>query len=119
MPGDPIEGQILLLAAAKASVSPAQLPDLVDRVQAHLGPRRERYRREYERAFADDEREVFFVESGYWEGLGEVLGLGRRERDAVRRAHTEQLRRIGNREDRAAEFDSALEIREPVVIGRR
>ena len=43
--GDPLDGQVLLLAAAKASVAPQHLPGLVDRAQAHLGPRLETYRR--------------------------------------------------------------------------
>lgn len=117
MAGDPIDGQVLLLAAAKASVAPSRLPELVDRAQARLAPDRERYRREYERVHADDRREVFLAEWGHWEELGEELGLTDRERAAVRRAHEEQLSRIGRRTDREESFETALEIREPVCIG--
>ena len=117
MAGDPIEGQILVLTAAKASVPPDRLPDLVDSVQAHLADERDRYRREYERVQADERRETFLVEWGHWEDLGAELGLSDRERSAVRRAHEEQLLRIGRRTDREDAFETALEIREPVCIG--
>lgn len=117
MAGEPIEGQILLLAAAKSSVTPTRLPDLVDVAQEHLAAERERYRREYERLYDDDDLEAFAVETGHWAELGAELELGDRELSAVRRAHEEQLLRIGRRTDREDEFETALEIREPVVIG--
>ncbi|SDC78696.1 hypothetical protein [Natrinema hispanicum] len=117
MTGEPIEGQILLLTAAKASVAPTRLPDLIDRAQAVLGSDRERYRRKYERLYADADLEVFLVEWGHWDGLGARLGVTDRELSAIRRAHEEQLLRIGRRTDREAEFETALEIRDPVVIG--
>lgn len=117
MAGEPIEGQIMLLTAAKASVSPTRLPDLVDLAQAHLGPELERYRREYERLYAGEDLEAFLVEWGHWDDLGERLEFSERERSAVRRAHEEQLLRIGRRTDREDEFETALEIREPVLVG--
>ncbi len=117
MAGEPIEGQILLLTAAKASVPATRLPDLVERAQATLGPDRERYRREFERCYADDGLEAFLVEWGHWEAVSEEIGLTDRELSAVRRAHEEQLLRIGRRTDREDEFETALEIREPVIIG--
>ncbi|WP_254766921.1 hypothetical protein [Salinilacihabitans rarus] len=116
MAGDPIEGQVLLLAAAKASVPPTRLPELVDRVRDELDPGVERYRREYECVHEDDERAAFLVEWGHWEDVGERLGFSRREVAAVRRAHEEQLLRIGRRAGREAEFETALEIREPVIV---
>ncbi|QCC58208.1 hypothetical protein NP511_06690 [Natrinema thermotolerans] len=116
MAGEPIEGQVLLLTAAKASVPATRLPDLIERAQARVGPDRERYRREFERCYADDDLEAFLVDWGHWEGIGEEIGLTDRELSAVRRAHEEQLLRIGRRTDREAEFETALEIREPVVI---
>ncbi|ELZ11428.1 hypothetical protein C478_13495 [Natrinema thermotolerans DSM 11552] len=116
MAGEPIEGQVLLLTAAKASVPATRLPDLIERAQARVGPDRERYRREFERCYADDDLEAFLVSWGHWEGIGEEIGLTDRELSAVRRAHEEQLLRIGRRTDREAEFETALEIREPVVI---
>ncbi len=115
---EPIEGQVLMLAAAKASVGP-RLPALVDRVQAILGERLGQYRREYECVHETADRACFLVEWGHWETLGDELGLDRRERSAVRRAHEEQLLRIGRRTDRETEFETALEIREPVVVGLR
>ncbi|MFA9425563.1 hypothetical protein [Natronorubrum sp. A-ect3] len=117
MAGEPIDGQVLILTAAKASVPPARLPDLVDRAQKRLAPALERYRREYERLYADDEREVFLVEWGHWETLGDDLEVSDRELAAIRRAHEEQLLRIGRRTDREDTFETALEIREPVCIG--
>ncbi|QSW97884.1 hypothetical protein [Haloterrigena alkaliphila] len=117
MSGEPIEGQILLLTAAKASVASTRLPELVERAQAHLAPERERYRQEYERVHAGDQREAFLVEWGHWDALGEALEASERELSAIRRAHEEQLLRIGRRTDREDEFETALEIREPVCIG--
>ncbi|WP_049922652.1 hypothetical protein [Halopiger djelfimassiliensis] len=117
MGGEPIEGQVLLLTAAKASVPPNRLPALVDRAQAVLDSRRERYRREYERVYEGETFEAFLVKWGHWDELGEELSLTARERSAVRRAHEEQLLRVGRRSDREPEFETALEIREPVVIG--
>ena len=117
MAGEPIDGQVLILTAAKASVPPARLPNLVDRAQKRLAPAIERYRREYERLYADDEREVFLVEWGHWETLSDDLDVSDRELAAIRRAHEEQLLRIGRQTDREETFETALEIREPVCIG--
>ncbi|WP_459890011.1 hypothetical protein [Halostagnicola bangensis] len=117
MMADPIEGQILVLAAAKASVPPTRLPALVDRAQERLESDIARYRREYETVFEDDDRCAFLVEWGHWEELGERFDWDRRETSAVRRAHEEQLQRIGRRQDRLSEFEAALEIRDPLIIG--
>lgn len=114
----PIDGQVLLVTAAKASVSPDRLPDLLARVQADLGPRLDEYRRSYECVAEDESRAVFLVSDDHWERVGDRLDLGRREVDAVRRAHEEQLRRLGSTLDRRDEFDSALDIRSAVVVGR-
>ena len=113
---DPIDGQVLLLTAAKASVGPSQLPPLVDRVQEHLAPELETYRREYECVYEGDGRAVFLVGWDHWDALGERLGFTSREQSAARRAHEEQLLRFGRREDREAAFETALEIRDPLVI---
>lgn len=114
---DPIDGQVLLLTAAKASVPASRLPDLVERVGAELRSDRERYRREYECVHEGDGRAAFLVEWGHWDEIGERLDLSDREVAAVRRAHEEQLRRIGRRENREEEFETALEIRDPVILG--
>lgn len=118
MAGGPIDGNALVLAAAKASVSGERLPDLVDRVQAHLGARLPAYGRRYERVHEDDGQAVFFVEEGHWTGLGEELGLDEREYEGVRRAHEEHLSRLGTGLDRRREFETALELREVVVFGK-
>ena len=117
MAGDPIEGEVLVLVAAKASVGPQRLPELVDRVAADLDPQRETYAREYERAYETDGRTAFFVEDGHWGTIRDRLDFGEREIDAVRRAHHEQLTRDGRRLGRIEEFETALEIRDCVVLG--
>lgn len=117
MTGDPIEGQMILLATAKSSIGD-RLPSLVDRVQAHLVADVEAYCRQYETVYEDDERLVLLVEDGFWDDLAVDLDLTPRERDAVRRAHAEQTLRIGRNEGREGEFETALEIREPLVLAR-
>ena len=112
----PIDGQVIVLTAAKASVPPARLPDLLERTAAHLNSQLERYHREYERIYGDEHREAFLVEWGHWDEVGATLELDDREASAVRRAHEEQLLRIGRRRDREAEFETALEIREAVFL---
>ena len=118
MRGDPIEGQVLILASATASVAPERLPDLIDRVQADLGDRLPEYRRRYELACETDEAVYFFVEQGHWKTVGNRLGFNDREISAVNRSHHEQLLRTGRRENRREEFEAALDVREGVVIGR-
>ncbi|WP_423744142.1 hypothetical protein V5735_14385 (plasmid) [Haladaptatus sp. SPP-AMP-3] len=113
----PIDGQIVVLAGAKASVPLERLSELLPVVQADLGPRIDDYRREYERIHETPEWSVFLVETGHWKTVGDRLGFERRERDAVRRAHEEQFRRIGRDEGRTEEFENALEIRDAVLVG--
>lgn len=116
--GDPIDGQVLLLAAAKASVSPQRLPDLVDLAQAHLADHILEYQRRYEVAFDEPDRIGFFVEADHWDDLGGRLGFTDKEADALRRVHGVQLRRIGSETGRREAFETALDIREAVVVGR-
>jgi hypothetical protein len=122
----PFGAQVLLLAGAKASVAPGRLPELVDTAATHLGDRREEYRRSYERAATvaageagfDDDAEAFLVPVGHWGEVGDALALDARETDAVRRVHAEALRRVGRATGRAEEFETALEVREAVVVER-
>ncbi|WP_458205881.1 hypothetical protein [Haladaptatus sp. NG-SE-30] len=114
----PIDGQIVLLAGAKASIPLERLSELLEATQADLGPRLDDYRQQYECVHETPERSVFLVDEGHWEAVGDRLGLGRREWDGVRRAHVEQLQRIGRREGREEEFETALEIRTAVLIAR-
>ena len=118
MAGGPLDGNALVLAAAKASVSGEQLPDLADRAQGLLGPRLPEYGRRYECAHEDESQAAFFVESDHWAALGEELGLEEREWKALRRAHAEHLQRLGGDLGRRREFETALEVREAVVVGK-
>ena len=114
---DVIDGQAILVAGAKASVPLDRLPDLVERAGADLRERRDEYRRTFECIHETPDRAVFLVPSDHWETVGDRLEFDRRERDAVRRVHVEQARRIGSETDRREEFESAFEIRDAVVIG--
>jgi len=113
----PIEGQILLLAGAQASVNLARLPDLVERVQDHIDSRIEEYDRRYERIDGPRGTSYYLADADHWERLGDDLDLDDRETDAVRRAHTEQFRRDGRRLDRTEEFETTIEIRDIVAVG--
>ena len=115
---DAIEGQVLVLTAAKASVGGQRVPDLVAAAQRAVDARADALARRCECVHEDDDRAVYLVEEGFWTELGEELGLSRREREAVARAHAEQLRRIGRREERREEFETALELREVVAVSR-
>jgi hypothetical protein len=112
----PLDGDVLLYTGATASVGPERIEPLLQTVQAFLRERRDDYRRRYESAFADDERRVLLVPTGHWAEVGAELGLPEREVDAARRAHAQQLKRIGSKTDRREEFETALEIREAVVL---
>lgn len=113
----PLDGEAILVAGAKASVPLERLSTLVETAQAHLRPRKDEYDRAYERLHASADAHTYLVDPGHWRGVGERLGLEPREADAIRRAHAEQLRRLGRELDRTAEFEAALEIREAAVIG--
>ena len=116
-PSLPLDGDVLLYTGATASVGPERIEPLLRAAQAYLRERAETYRRSYESAVVDGGRRVLLVPDGHWAEIGAELGLPEREGDAVRRAHAQQLRRIGTETDRRAEFETALEIREAVVIG--
>jgi hypothetical protein len=118
MAGGPLDGTALVLAAAKASVSGERLPDLADRAQALLEARLPAYGRRYECPYEDADAAVFFVESGHWADLGEEMALDEREWQALRRVHAEHLRELGEELDRSEEFETALEMREAVVVGQ-
>ncbi|WP_255197118.1 hypothetical protein [Halorarius litoreus] len=115
---NPIDGEPMLVAAAKSSVPGSRLPDLLERAQDHLHGQLDDYRRGYERAHEGDRYEAFFVEVSHWEELGDDIGLSRRERDAVARAHREQLLWASRDEGRREEVETALDLREVVVVGR-
>ncbi|WP_458188096.1 hypothetical protein [Haladaptatus sp. NG-WS-4] len=115
-PTHPIEGQIVMLAGTKASIPLEWLSELLEATQADLGPRLADYRQRYECVHESPERSVFLVEQNHWKTEGRRLGFGRREWDGVRRAHVEQFQRIGRRERREEEFETALEIRTAVLI---
>lgn len=114
--GDPIDGQILLLASAKAGVG-TRLPALVDDAQTYLAEHAADYRRRYETFLATADYEVLLVDPDHWERVGGELGFDDREVDAVRRAHEEQARRAAKHADRVDEFETALDLRQAVVLG--
>ena len=114
----PIEGQVVLLAGAKASVTLGQLSQLLERAQRHLVPAQDRYERGYERVYVDENVVYYLVEPGHWKNVGTELDLNRREWTALRRTHAEQLKRAGRRLNRSDEFETALEIREAVVLAQ-
>lgn len=118
-PCHPIEGQIVLLAGARASVTLSRLSRLVGRAQRHVRERRDEYDRRCERIEGSDGLVYYLADAGHWDAVGGTLGFDDREADAVRRAHAEQFRRDGRRLDRGEEFDATLEIREPVAMAPR
>lgn len=114
-PSHPIEGQVILLAGAKASVTLDRLSETLQRAQTHLATQWERYDRRFERVEADG-RTYFLADADHWDRVGADLGLTDREADALRRAHAAQFRRDGRRTDREDEFESTIEIRDPVAV---
>ncbi|SDX80130.1 hypothetical protein [Halobellus clavatus] len=113
----PLDGDVIQYTGATASLAPERLGPLLRRVQSALADRSEHYRRTYERVYADESRSVYLCPEGEVAELGAAVGLTDSEVDAVKRAHGQQLRRIGTKTDRRDEFETALEIREAVVIG--
>lgn len=113
----PIEGQVVLLAGAHASVTPERLSELTERAQHHVRAHRATYDRECERIDGSDGLVYYLVDPGHWNDVGERLAIDDRESDALRRVHAEQFRRDGRRLDRLEEFETAMEIREVVVTG--
>ncbi|MDZ7702434.1 MAG: hypothetical protein U5J98_10470 [Halobacteriales archaeon] len=112
----PLDGAAVLVAGAKASVPLERLPSLLEAAQARLAPRKAAYERRYECVHADGGTRTFLAEPGHWRELGVELGFTEREADAAARAHAEQVRRLGRELGRAEEFETALEIREAVVV---
>lgn len=117
--GHPIDPNALMIAAATASVGAGRLPELLRTADEHLRARRETYDLEYECVDEADDTGVatYLVPDGHWDEIGDELGVNRRETDAIRRAHEQHLLRLGTKRRRRREFESALELREAVVIG--
>jgi hypothetical protein len=116
--GVPIEGEPMMVTAAMASVPPQAISRLLARVQSDLVGRLEEYERSFECVHESADRAVFLVPRDHWDVVADRLGLDDRERDAVRRAHNEQLEFLGTGTERREEFETALEIRDAVCIGR-
>lgn len=114
----PIDGQPLLLAAARGSVGPERLPGLLATAQRQLVDRLAAYRRSYELVHEDEDCCIFFVEAGHWMERAEEFGLNDREADAVRRAHEAHLLFDADRDGERSEFETALDLREVVVVGK-
>jgi hypothetical protein len=117
-PIHPIDGQVVLMAGAKASVAPSRLPTLLARAQTALNGRRETYTRRFECVVETEDRLVLLAPEGFWVDVCDRVGLDRREREAVVRAHEEQVLRVGRREGRKTELEAALELRDAVVYSR-
>ena len=115
-PSHPIEGQVVLLAGAKASVSLARLSDLLAEAQEHLADEADEYERQFERIDACGGGVYFLAEEGHWDRLGSDLGFTNREARAVARTHAAQFERDGRRMDREDEFETTLEIRDVVAV---
>jgi len=116
---DERQAQITKEALSHAQADFAELQrELADRAQALLGPRLPAYGRQYECPYEDESAAVFFLEEGHWAAIGAEMGLETREWQALRRAHAEHLRQLGDDLDRSEEFETALDLREVVVIGK-
>lgn len=112
----PIEGQIVLLAGAQASVTLTHISDLVSAAHEHVTTHRTEYERQFERIDEPSGPSYYLVDSSHWDEVGTALELEDREVDALRRAHALQFQRAGRRLDRLEEFETALEVRDVVVI---
>jgi hypothetical protein len=112
----PIEGQIVLLAGSKASVSLPKLSDLLERAQQYLADDRDTYDQRFERLDGAEGTIYYLAPADHWTGVGADLDLTEREIDALGRAHAAQFRRDGRRLDREDEFETTLEIRDVVAI---
>ena len=114
-----IEGQIVLLAGAQASVTLPHLSGLLDRTAGYLTDRRETYERRFERVDGPDDTSYYLANAGHWDHVGAQLGFDDRETDAVRRTHAAQFERDGRRMGREEEFETTLEIRDVVAMPSR
>ena len=114
-----IEGQIVLLAGAQASVTLPRLSGLLDRTARYLTDRREIYERRFERVDGPDDTSYYLANAGHWDHVGAQLGFDDRETDAVRRTHAAQFERDGRRLGREEEFETTLEIRDVVAMPSR
>lgn len=115
----PIEGQTVLLTGARASVTLSGLSELLERTQRHLVERFDEYSREFERIDGTAGRIYFLTPAGHWMQVGTRIGLTDREADALRRAHETQFLRDGRTLGRRDEFETSVEIRDPVAIAPR
>ena len=116
-PTIPIDGPVILYTCAVASIPARAMGPLLRDVQAHLHAHRQRYARRWECAIETPARAIYLVEPGHWDEVWAALSLGRRQQDAAERAHRRQLLIAGRETDRHDEFETALEVREAVIIG--
>lgn len=110
-----IEGQVVLMAGAKASVSLSRLSELLERFQTHLDGDRDEYDRRFECLDGSADVIYYLVPAGHIGTVGSELGFTDRESDAIRRSHQAQFERDGRRLGRGEEFEAALEIRDVVA----
>lgn len=112
----PIEGQVVLMAGAKASVALPRLSKLLELVQEYFADRRAAYEKQFERIEGSDGIVYYLAERNHWNEIGDALELSKRDVDAVRRTHEAQFERDGRRLDRADEFETSLEIRDVLAV---
>lgn len=105
-------------ACEGADVDPGTLDALLGRVADYFDGKERALERQYERAIAATDGVVLFADAGFWDRTGAALGFTETEITAVRRAHEATLLLAGDRADRLAEFETALDVRTAVVLGR-
>jgi hypothetical protein len=113
----PLDQSAIVYASATGSIQPARIGPLLRQAQAYLCQLYDEYQRQYECTIETDGRAIFLVPAGHWTTLADEIGCSSRAIDAIARAHAEQLRRLGRQTDRRDEFETALEIRDAIVIG--
>ncbi|GGN06955.1 hypothetical protein [Halarchaeum nitratireducens] len=105
-------------ACEGADVDPATLDALLGRVADYLRGKERALERQYERAIGARDGVVLFADADFWARTGAALAFTEVETTAVKRAHEATLLLAGDRADRLGEFETALDVRTAVVLGR-
>jgi len=105
-------------ACEGADVDPETLDALLGRVADYFRGKERALERQYERAIDACDGVVLFADADFWERTGTALGFTEGEITAVKRAHEATLLLAGDHADRLGEFETALDVRTAVVLGR-